>query len=229
MHFHELPEVARAMNAAVSAAPALVRETSRPGADPPTSSPSTRRNSDPAPPSSLVELEQEQKQFAFRRSEASASSVGTTSSGGFVFASANDPVLDTLQEEIDDPGPPSDVGSDVGSSPKPRHDNSLSDIRPSQGRASQSSRFRPLTMMRGKQAQEKSATLTETDVSGLPPTYSLMELRSNAATLVGVDALHKEDSLADADFEKLFKCTKSHFRTLPLWRQNMLKKEYGLH
>ena len=84
-------------------------------------------------------------------------------------------------------------------------------------------------MMRGKQAQEKSSTLTEADLSGTPPTYSLLELRSNSAALAGVDLQHKEDSLADADFEKLFKCTKSHFRTLPLWRQNMLKKEYGLH
>ena len=87
MHFHELPEVARAMNAAGNASPTLVKEPSRPG--PPASSPSTtstRRNSDPAPPSSLAELEQQPDHFAFRRSEASAPLCGTTSSGGFVFA-----------------------------------------------------------------------------------------------------------------------------------------------
>lgn len=57
-------------------------------------------------------------------------------------------------------------------------------------------------------------------------TFPVDQLR--AGPIDGVDPSHKEQYLSDAEFQKLFKCSKDEFNHLPAWKQSAKKKENNL-
>jgi len=57
-------------------------------------------------------------------------------------------------------------------------------------------------------------------------TYPADQLK--AGPIEGVDPSHKEQYLSDADFQKIFHCTKEEFSHLPEWKKGAKKKEVGL-
>ncbi|NXQ73638.1 VILI protein, partial [Quiscalus mexicanus] len=79
-------------------------------------------------------------------------------------------------------------------------------------------------------SREEVFTATTTLVPTKLETFPLDVLVNTSAEDLprGVDPSRKEDHLSDADFQAVFGMSRSAFRSLPLWRQQKLKKDNGL-
>ncbi|NWS03260.1 villin-1 [Motacilla alba alba] len=79
-------------------------------------------------------------------------------------------------------------------------------------------------------SREEVFTATTTLVPTKLETFPLDVLVNTAAEDLprGVDPSRKEDHLSDADFQAVFGMSRSAFSSLPLWKQQKLKKDKGL-
>ncbi|XP_059331814.1 villin-1 [Ammospiza nelsoni] len=79
-------------------------------------------------------------------------------------------------------------------------------------------------------SREEVFTATTTLVPTKLETFPLDVLANTSADDLprGVDPSRKEDHLSDADFQAVFGMSRSAFSSLPLWKQQKLKKDNGL-